>query len=347
MKKYQIILLALLLAALCIAAVGCTPADNPDVPGTSGTTVPGTTEPVVTPDPDTPGYEYVVTPDGSARITGYTGTDKDLVIPTWAGGVTVTSIDKMAFANNHVIESVTLPGTITDTGMMSFFGCTALKKVVLGEGITAIARASFNECKALREIVFPSTLKSIGITAFQGAVSLTSVTFPESLESIGYRAFANSGLVDVVVPASCATMGGGVFAGSQSLKSCVILGNIPAVPQDLFRECMALETVTLPMGVDNIGQYCFYRCTSLKELDVGMTRYVNQYAFWGCTSLEKVYFHTTEKIFRFCSRSVAFTPKFTDLYYAGTQERWDLTTIDEWNESMPNVTIHVNWNGEK
>ena len=345
MKK---ILFVMLLLALCIAAVGCNPADGPDVPGTSGTsgtTVPGTTEPTVTPDPDVPGYEYTVRADGTATITGYTGSDVDLVIPTWAGGVHVTSIDTMAFANNHTIESVTLPGTVTDTGMMSFFGCTSLKKVVLGEGITTVARGSFNECAALREIVFPSTLTTIDTVAFQGSASLTAVTFPETLHHIGYRAFANSGLVDVVLPANCTVVDGGVFAGCPSLKTCVFLGNIPSVSQDMFRECMALESVTLPMSVTNIGEYAFYRCISLKELDAGMTDYFCQFSLWGCSGLEKVYIHTT-KMDRICQRTFSFTPNLKDIYYAGTMESWTgMRRIDDWNESLPGITIHADWQG--
>ena len=342
MKRIISAFLALVLAALCLAAVGCTPADNPDVPGTSN--VPATTEPVVTPDPDVPGYTYTVLGD-SAMITGYTGDAKDLVIPTFAGGVYVTAIADTSFTNNHVIESVTIPGTVTNTGMMSFFGCTALKKVVLGEGITTVARGSFNECPALEEIVFPSTLSFIDDVAFQGAASLTSVSFPESLHHVGYRAFANSGLVDVVLPANCTIVDGGVFAGCASLKSCVILGEVSGVSQDLFRECQALETVQLPMSVGTLGEYAFYRCTSLKELDAGMTDYFCNYSLWGCTSLEKVYIHTT-KMDRICNRVFAFVPNLKDIYYAGTMESWTgMRRIDDWNESLPDITIHADWQG--
>ena len=343
--------LAILLALLLAAAVGCTPADTPDVPGSTGTTeAPGTTgapvtdEPTEQPDPDVPGYTYTVL-GSEATITGYTGEDKDLVIPKYAGGVRVTAIGTMAFSNNHTIESVTLPGSITDTGMMSFFGCTALQKVVLGEGITSVARGSFNECSALREIVFPSTLVSIDVVGFQGASSLTSVTFPASLHSIGYRAFANSGLVDVVLPENCTVIGGGAFANSRSLKFCTILGAVTGISQDMFRECLALETVNLPMSVATIGEYAFYRCISLKELDVGMTDYFCQFSLWGCSGLEKLYIHTT-KMDRICQRTFAFTPKLKDIYYAGTMESWTgMRRIDDWNESLPDITIHADWQG--
>ncbi|MCQ2424368.1 MAG: leucine-rich repeat domain-containing protein [Clostridia bacterium] len=342
MKRIISAFLALVLAALCLAAVGCTPADNPDVPGTSN--VPATTAPIEQPDPDVPGYNYVLN-GGTATITGYTGEDKDLVIPKYAGGVPVTAIADTAFTNNHVIESVTIPGTVTNTGMMSFFGCTALKKVVLGEGITSVARGSFNECKALEEIVFPSTLSFIDDVAFQGAASLTSVSFPEALHRVGYRAFANSGLVDVVLPANCTIIDGGVFAGCASLKSCVFLGSFTGLSQDMFRECQALESVKLPAEVSTLGEYAFYRCTSLKELDAGMTNYFCNYSLWGCTSLEAVYLHTT-KMDRICNRVFAFVPNLKNIYYAGTMESWTgMRRIDDWNESLPGITINADWQG--
>ncbi|MBQ3792645.1 MAG: leucine-rich repeat protein [Clostridia bacterium] len=348
--RYLLVLLALILT---LSLLACGPQENnPPAPGTteSGETAssaPETTGETVEPPPaDVPGYTYTVS-GNEATITGYTGEDKDLVIPSYAGGVPVTAISTMAFANRHEIVSVSLPGTLKDTGLMSFFGCSSLKRVVMDEGIEEIARGSFNECSALIDIVFPSTLRVIGDVAFQGSDSLTRISLPDALTSIGYRAFANSGLTAVVTPESCTTIEQGAFAQCRSLKSCEIRGSIQSVSRTLFQECLSLETVILPMSIDSVGEYAFSRCESLKELDLGMVDYFHNFALWGCKSLEKVYLHTT-KMDRICNRVFAFVPNLKNIYYAGTMESWTgMRRIDDWNESLPFITINADWNGEK
>ncbi|MBQ3791959.1 MAG: leucine-rich repeat protein [Clostridia bacterium] len=351
MKTRQILILLLALL-LCLTCLACTPQENnPPAPGTTdaGETTDASSETtgnaVEPPPEDVPGYTYTVE-GSSATITGYTGDSRDLVLPSYAGGVPVTAVAPYAFAYRAAIESVVLPGSLQDTGENSFIGCSNLKKIVLSEGITEIARGTFNDCPSLSEITFPSTLRVIGIVAFQGSEALKSVSLPDALTAIGYRAFANSGLTSVVVPAACKRVDGGAFANCRALKSCEIRGPITRVSMNLFRECLALETVVLPMSVTTVDDYAFYRCVSLKELDLGMTDYLCTYALWGCTGLEKVYLHTT-KMDRISVRAIAFTPNLKNIYYAGTMDSWtNMRLLDGFNDSLSQVTINADWNGQ-
>ncbi len=352
MKTRQFFLLLLALV-LILTTLACTPQQNdPPAPGTTEESRQAVSSdetssvPVEPPPADVPGYTYTVS-DGAATITGYTGEDKDLVFPSFAGGVPVTAIAPRAFANNRTIESVTLPGTIVETGEMAFYGCASLRKVVLSEGITTVGWGTFNECAVLTEVSFPSTLRIIYTVAFQGSRSLTGVVFPDSLTYIGYRAFANSGLTAVVTPESCTTVEEGAFANCRSLKTCEIRGQIPRIEANLFRECLSLESVVFPGEIDTVGEYAFYRCAALKELDLGQANYLYNYVLWGCQSLEKVYFHTT-KMDRVGERVFAFVPNLQNIYYAGTMESWTgMRRLDGYNEALPYITINADWNGEK
>lgn len=70
-------------------------------------------------------YAYVV--DGSnATITGYTGRDSVVVIPSTLDGYPVTSICNFAFQNCTALTSVTIPPSVTNIGEFAFLGCTRL-----------------------------------------------------------------------------------------------------------------------------------------------------------------------------------------------------------------------------
>ncbi len=79
---------------------------------------------------DTEGdYTYTVT-DSKATITGYTGTDNNLVIPDTLGGYPVTEIGSNALREKGLI-GVTLPNTLVTIGDYAFiFGKRQIKQCI-------------------------------------------------------------------------------------------------------------------------------------------------------------------------------------------------------------------------
>ena len=95
--------------------------------------------------PETEGLIYTPIDDGAAlRVTGYEGTDTEVIIPSTHEGLPVTEIGEGAFA-----------------------GMETLRKMVIGEGVTVIRPDAFNGCLLLTDFTFPSTLKVIGQNAFR------------------------------------------------------------------------------------------------------------------------------------------------------------------------------------
>lgn len=80
--------------------------------------------------------------NGEAVITGYTGEDPVLILPSSIDGYTVTRIADDAF-NSEKLQSVTVP-----------------------EGIIKIGWFAFRECPSLRTVTLPESVKSIGYSAF-------------------------------------------------------------------------------------------------------------------------------------------------------------------------------------
>jgi hypothetical protein len=57
--------------------------------------------------------------NGTITITGYTGTNGDVIIPSTIGGLAVTSIGGSAFSNSR-LTNVTIPNSVTTIGGSAF-----------------------------------------------------------------------------------------------------------------------------------------------------------------------------------------------------------------------------------
>ena len=86
-------------------------------------------------------FLYIQTGD-TATITGYTGSDEVVVIPSRIDGFSVTAISDNAFQSK------------------------TLKTVVVSDGITKIGWFAFRDCPALSSVTIPSSVSSIGYSAF-------------------------------------------------------------------------------------------------------------------------------------------------------------------------------------
>ncbi|MEY8391349.1 hypothetical protein D3Z36_06295 [Lachnospiraceae bacterium] len=71
-------------------------------------------------------FEYEVNEDGnSVTITGYTGSDRDVVIPSEISKKQVTSIGDWAFAECSGLTSISIPESVTSIGDSAFSRCRA------------------------------------------------------------------------------------------------------------------------------------------------------------------------------------------------------------------------------
>ena len=121
-----------------------------------------------------------------------------------------------------------IPARVREIRVDAFFKCKKLKSVVFAEGsqlekigsgsfchtgiekiaipkdVEEIQEHAFRECRNLKEVVFEagSALKKIGNHAFCSCTSLRNIQLPDGLETIGYRCFEQSGLEEIVLPAS-------------------------------------------------------------------------------------------------------------------------------------------------
>lgn len=250
-----------------------------------------------------PEYTYSISYDFMAVITGYTGDDNKLVLPSELGGYPVGYIGDYAFENRTTLLEVTLPATLKRIGTGAFAGCTSLWDVAIPQGVTEICDSAFWGCTGLKEIEFPGSVTSIGGFAFASCSGLTKATIPASVTSIGERAFyecaasfAIYGYTDSYAQTYAGENGipfvaldGGetdetltegkytytveegkatvvAYAGGD-VKAVIpqTLGGYPvtAISAHAFEGDTVLMDVTIPEGVSAIGEYAFASCTAL------------------------------------------------------------------------------------
>lgn len=136
-------------------------------------------------------FTYNVLNGTYCEITGYTGSDTEITIPSEIEGYIVQSIANSAFQDNTTLTTVAFPETVETIGSSVFSGCTALIDVRLNDGLTNIGSYTFNGCTALERIVLPGAVTSIGSYAFNGCNALREVSLGEGLTTIKAYAFQN------------------------------------------------------------------------------------------------------------------------------------------------------------
>ena len=227
----------------------------------------------------------------SVKIDGYTGTDRDVVIPDEIDGLPVTIIGDQAFMGQD-ITSISIPESVTSIGDSAFLGCTALTSLNIPESLTSIADNAINQCYNLTKIYLQPDfgffdLASTAMTAAYSGVDITRIHFavPSGLEYqpqwtdqsdpstyyIGIVGYEGTG-TEVVIPSA--------------------LGGLPVKSIELgaFYECSSLTGITIPDGVTSIGYFAFGGCTSLTEitLPASLTS-IDSSAFNECTELAHLY----------------------------------------------------------
>jgi hypothetical protein len=169
-----------------------------------------------------------------------------------------------AFAYSS-LETVTIPDSVTEIGAGCFFFCRFLRDVTLGRGVRKLPAGVFGRCRSLQFVVAISPLESLGVLALEDTESLREFNFGSA--NIGARSFIGSGLI-------CLTLSGNPsrVCGNDAFEFCRSLLQVKIDLRDirsrLFRNCSALESVTLTDPVITIGSEAFVNCSCLKLINL-------------------------------------------------------------------------------
>ncbi len=246
----------------------------------------------------------------NATITGYSGTDSNLTIPSKLDGKTVVAIKHGVFANNADLVSVSLPGTLTSIGYHNtsydgtFQNCKKLQTVTFSEGSAeaVIGSEVFMGCLSLKTVSIPGNYTTIRRDAFNGCTSLKSFEWKKSSSSTPNQTIeqgvfaACSSLETVSLPKTLNYIGPWAFTAC-AIKDLVIPEGVTTIDHSAFANCGYLTSVSLPSTLITLGYHntsydgVFQNCTKLKTVNIAKgtkDATIGAEAFMGCAALQTI-----------------------------------------------------------
>lgn len=231
---------------------------------------------------ETAAEDFLYTIKGDrVTITGYTGSDTDIVIPRYIEGKPVTAIGAYAFENASV------------------------KRVVLQAGVTSIAKNAFYWCGDLQEVHVPGSVTSISYDAFlythsdlklvgqedsfaqnyawDNAIGFVDEATGETLfdRDLAYRVENGKAVITkytgdderLVIPASIdgyavSRVQSNALKQADRLLSVTFEARITRIETALMFGCDLLEYVSLPDSVTSIEKEAFKYCYALEQIDI-------------------------------------------------------------------------------
>ncbi|MDE7210299.1 MAG: leucine-rich repeat protein [Lachnospiraceae bacterium] len=185
------------------------------------------------------GFAEPNVPSDKIEILRYNGCETNITVPETLDGKSVVALDD-TFNSFFELESVVVPEGVTDI-VGAFYGCEGLKKVTLPQSLENMEYA-LNCCFSLEEINIPPKVEDFSHT-FSGT-GIKTFVFPQGTKTIYSSFFDSEAIQKVVIPGS-------------------VLDTTEA-----FSDCENLSEVTLEDGIEEIGDYTFFHCTSLLELTI-------------------------------------------------------------------------------
>ena len=252
--------------------------------------------------------------DGTYTVNGYTGKEKEIIIPSKYKGLPVTAIASNAFKGYTALTSITIPESMKHIGETAFMRCVRLAEInfnaiamedlnfgVFDEagrhsgGITVNIGANVTRVPAylfasrystpissvvppfVRDVRFEenSVCTSIGEYAFYGCTKLYSIEFPIRLEEIGACAFFDCKGLDTI------NYNAVNYTSSNLRKS-------------IFHGAGDDGGINLNIGanVKKFPAYFFYEddfpleyAPEFESVNFGQCESIGEYAFWCCSIL--------------------------------------------------------------
>ena len=210
------------------------------------------------------GFTYEVA-DGAVTITGYIGTEVNVVIPETIDTYPVTAIGETAFADNTTLESITLPGSVNQVKSL-LNTCANLKRIYIPEIADWF------------EIQFAGNLLAGGRELYVNGVLLEDLVIPDTVTEVKFTDYAH--LKSVTVHNQVKVMD---FSGCGNIKTVYV--------QDLKAWC-EIDFVTNPL---TYAEKLFVNGVDINDQLVipAETTKIKDSAFWGFKGIQSVFIPAT------------------------------------------------------
>lgn len=241
-------------------------------------------------------------------ITGYTGKDENIVLPTKYKNKKVVGVEPSAFLNNNIVKTVVIPSGYNYLGEAAFYNCKSLKSIYIPSTIKALDAYSLN---SVHIILFEDKLENkeildaswydknnsviyenvdmnnlivennyqylldeeyvtiIGYIGSEENICIPSKFNNSDVKKIGSNAFyKNENLLTVEIPSSVEVLENSAFCSCENLTSITLSTNLKRIEKSVFGNCISLENIDLPNSLEFIGHNAFIQCSSIKKINI-------------------------------------------------------------------------------
>lgn len=218
-------------------------------------------------------------------LTNYTGSDKDIVIPSYYDTVTVNSMNYLVEKEGTDIITIgqdafrnyTSDGYIDGAPLVSVtfsedskvetiddraFACQAnLQTLVLPSTLKRIGVQAFSYCKRIEIINIPTNIEEIDDAAFADCYALQSINIPSTIKKLGSIIFDSCSNLQGTIDGYGKYLGDssnpyfmlvGVNGDKSSITSFIINDNCHIIYGRVFIGCESLQSITIPQSVKNM-----------------------------------------------------------------------------------------------
>ena len=232
----------------------------------------------------------------------------------------VERIEKNAFSDCTLLESVVIPESVTSIDDCAFSDCNSLSDIVVDDenpNYKSVAGNLYSKDgktliryaigKVEKSFIIPDSVTTISSGAFENGNSLESLTIPSSVKIIGESAFKwydgfltvnYLGTIDEwaqIEFSDCNSNPLGINRGlrgiypegklyiNDELVTDVVLSTATKISNYAFIGYRLLTNIAIPKSVTSIGKYAFRECFSLKSVIIpSNVKKIGEGAFEDC-----------------------------------------------------------------
>ena len=261
--------------------------------------------------------EYPISNVMYYKITGYTGSFEEVVVPRVYNGHEIRAIATDAFLNHTEIATMYIPDTVKLIEQAALNGCSGLRSLTIpfvGENFfrtyTQAKQYPFGYIfggqyysETVRDGMMEISQQYYGANT----KNVTSSTFyiPQNLETVAvtggsilHGAFMDcDSIKTLILPETCTTIRPYACNEMDYLEYVVLPTDLHTIGEYAFTCCYYLKKVELPNGLQSIGTYAFYSCKyGLQTVVIPKSvKVIGEKAFNGCDAMYRLWCEADSK----------------------------------------------------
>lgn|GEM_PF-1579258 len=220
------------------------------------------------------------------------------------------------YLNGEEIKDLVIPASVTELKEDTFVNGN-FTSIVIPDTVNTIADNAFRGCKSLKTLTMPITAISSG--SFSGCENIEYITL--------------TGGTDGKMPTG---ISGYPWTDTDNLKNVTFAEGVTYIASRSFQGTNLTELV-FPSTMQEIAQYAFYGCATIRSIDFGGCEEIGNNAFYNGYGLQRVFFG---KNLTYVGSSAFSGCPATVTYYEGSaSEAYDI----QFNSFNKAVDTNAHW----